>query len=119
MANKVIRDYTPGKNDFLHFARVMNRNAEMDLAKSRGQMMSPMANHDAHGANDVAAVPQMTGAARYAQIQGNFKSALGDSGNAAVGEITRSVESSLPSSPCGVFAHPATSGYKSNLGGKV
>ena len=27
MAGKVIRDYVPGVNDFLHFTEVMNKNA--------------------------------------------------------------------------------------------
>jgi hypothetical protein len=32
--SKNIKDYTPGLNDFLHFAEVMNKNAQMDMKKS-------------------------------------------------------------------------------------
>ncbi|MBQ2240926.1 MAG: hypothetical protein II319_02155, partial [Clostridia bacterium] len=37
MAAKVIRDYVPGQNDFLHFAEVMNKNAAIDFNNGRTQ----------------------------------------------------------------------------------
>lgn len=37
MAGKVIRDYVPGVNDFLHFAEVMNKNAAIDLQRDKAQ----------------------------------------------------------------------------------
>lgn len=38
MAKKNIRNYVPGQNDFLHFAEVMNKNAEMDMKKNNSQV---------------------------------------------------------------------------------
>lgn len=38
---KNLRDYTPGQNDFLHFAKVMNNNAALDLNRSNANM-SPL-----------------------------------------------------------------------------
>ena len=38
MAGKVIREYVPGVNDFLHFAEVMNKNTAIDLQRDKAQV---------------------------------------------------------------------------------
>jgi hypothetical protein len=65
MAEKVIRDYTPGVNDFLHFAEVMNKNAAIDLQGNRTQGAVMPA---------VQQTPEaLSGPAALERIQQNFK----------------------------------------------
>lgn len=65
MANKVIRDYVPGQNDFLHFAKVMNKNAAIDLQRNRTQAAIMPA---------VQQTPEaLSGPAALERIQQNFK----------------------------------------------
>lgn len=69
MANKVIRDYVPGQNDFLHFAEVMNKNAAIDLQKNRTQAAIMPA---------VQQTPEaLSGPAALDRIQQNFKATGG------------------------------------------
>jgi hypothetical protein len=65
MAEKIIRDYVPGQNDFLHFAEVMNKNAAIDLQRNRTQGAVMPA---------VQQTPEaLSGPAALERIQQNFK----------------------------------------------
>ena len=100
MAKKVIRNYVPGEGyDFLHFAEVMNLNAQKDFKEAKamnaqGNPSSPAA-AGAVGAPNAVSNPrtpeikapetspavQGTGAAlsgpeAYEKIQGDFKNAI-------------------------------------------
>ena len=69
MANKVIRDYVPGQNDFLHFAEGMNKNAAIDLQRNRTQAAMMPA---------VQETPEaLSGPAALERIQQNFKATGG------------------------------------------
>lgn len=69
MANKVIRDYVPGQNDFLHFAEVMNKNAAIDLQRDKAQAAIMPA---------VQQTPEaLSGPAALERIQQNFKATGG------------------------------------------
>lgn len=88
MAGKIIRDYTPGVNDFLHFAEVMNKNAAIDMRKNtpsspaiagaspRGEALG-----GALGVGGMPAVQQtpeaLSGPAALERIQQNFKAVGG------------------------------------------
>lgn len=101
--NKTLRDYVPGQKDFLHFANIMNHNAQIDL-KRDGQIKagafadtvapSSVAPNNAN-VGTAAGVDKYAGLSsseRYNKIVGDFKSAL-------KGSVTGS-------------------GYKYSLGGK-
>lgn len=72
--SKNIKDYTPGVNDFLHFAEVMNLNAQMDMKKSPammagGESPSPTASLPGQMPMGMAGrTPTMSGAAMGASV---------------------------------------------------
>lgn len=79
MANKVIRDYVPGQNDFLHFAEVMNRNAEIDMRKAVAQNNTfssrvPVQNVSSGVMSAVQEPPEaLNDPTVYDKLRGNFK----------------------------------------------
>lgn len=60
--NGNIKDYTRGVNDFLHFAEVMNLNAQMDMRKAQDPVMTGMA-PQIHAASTPTANGAVLGAA--------------------------------------------------------
>lgn len=71
---KNVRDYKPGLNDFLHFAEVMNLNAELDMKQAQGTKNAlPEANvaatADGNGGNTTS----------YADVLGRYRGVLGGS----------------------------------------
>ena len=84
MADKIIRDYVPGKNDFLHFAEVMNKNAEIDRQRAKTEAEAQGTGAVMLSAESGAAGTQTQGAtlsgnAAYGAINADFKKLLEDS----------------------------------------
>lgn len=83
MAGKVIRDYVPGQNDFLHFAEVMNKNAEMDMRKNTAQNNAfsggvPLQNVSGGVMPAVQGTGEvLSGSAQYDKLRGDFKTTGG------------------------------------------
>ena len=101
MAKKVIRNYVPGEGyDFLHFAEVMNLNAQKDfkdakVMNAQGNPSSPVASGAVKTPGAVVSNPQtpeikapetspavrgtgeaLSGPAAYEKIQSDFKKSL-------------------------------------------
>lgn len=87
MANKKIRDYVPGKNDYLQFAETMNKNAQIDFQSNNGEdggkptVQNPIVTNTNinAGVSTPNTQPLPIGAQAYSQIRGGFKGVLDDS----------------------------------------
>ena len=87
MADKKIRDYIPGQNDYLTFAQTMNNNAQIDFQKNKvtaGKVIpeqKPVTSDAGVGAvaGDASMQTRPIGAQAYTEIRGGFKGVLDDS----------------------------------------
>lgn len=87
MADKKIRDYIPGQNDYLTFAQTMNNNAQIDFQRNKvtaGKVIpeqKPVTSDAGVGAvaGDASMQTRPIGAQAYTEIRGGFKGVLDDS----------------------------------------
>lgn len=87
MADKKIRDYIPGQDNFLNFAQTMNNNAQIDFQRNKvtaGKVvpeMKPVTSDASIGAvaGEASMQTRPIGAQAYTEIRGGFKKVLDDS----------------------------------------
>lgn len=84
--SKTIKLYTPGQNDFLHFAEVMNMNANIDFKQTQAQKANPVALHNAQSAptpnaeeSAASAANTLYGTAENDRILNGFKRTINNS----------------------------------------
>lgn len=97
MANKKIRDYIPGQNDYLNFVQTMNKNAQIDMKKNK-DTISGLPAEQSPAVSEVNTVvdvvtptqAQPIGAQAYSTVRGGFKEVL-DNGSKGISKKYTSI----------------------------